>query len=337
MKRGTAAIAILVSALTAFAGPAGRQPAAAAGNRPVVLRIADEPGAVGPYGAFWIAQLKGYLKQDGITVERHTFANGPEAELDLANGHIDMVMAALLPHLQAFAGGAPLRIIMSLTKGNTTLVAGKGITSVKQLDGKRVGTPGIGTIHDTALSLVEQENHITVTHVPAKITDLPVMLAKGEIAAFEGWETVAAQTVLTVPGAHYLVRQPVPNNENLELAASTAFMKEHPKATEAIVRDVVKAMKFIDVCRPQAVELLATMMDVPNAAKVLDTALPQINITDPNLNVKSAVMWIDLAVKDDKITAPLAKSDPQAFLMSASDLTFLKRAESAPIPTPSCR
>ena len=330
MRFGAFAFAILISTTTLFAG------ASAAGPQQVVVRVADQPGAVGPYGAFWIANLKGYFKADGITVERHTFANGPEAELGLANGHIDMVMAALLPHLQAFAGGAPLRIVMSLTKGNTTLIAGKDITDVKQLDGKRVGTPGIGTIHDTALTLVEQQNHITVTHVPAKITDLPVMLAKGEIAAFEGWETVAAQTVLTVPGAHYLVRQPVPNNENLELAASTAFIKDHPQAAEAIVRDVVKAMRFIAACKPQAVNLLATMMDVPDAQKVIETALPQINITDPTLNVKSAVQWIDLAVKDDKLTAPLAKSNPQGFLMSASDLTFLKKAQSASLPKPSC-
>jgi len=327
-------IVLSLACLVAFGGAS--VPAGAAAKEQVVVRVADQPGAVGPYGAFWIADLKGYFKEDGITVERHTFANGPEAELGLANGHIDMVMAALLPHLQAYAGGAPLRIVMSLTKGNTTLIASKDITDVKQLDGKRVGTPGIGTIHDTALSLVEQQNHITVTHVPGKITDLPVMLAKGEIVAFEGWETVAAQTVLTVPGAHYLVRQPVPNNENLELAASTTFMKAHPEAAALVVRDVVRAMKYITACKPQAVNLLATMMDVPDAQKVIETALPQINITDPNLNVPSAVQWIELAVKDDKIAAPLAKSNPQGFLMTASDLTLLKKAESSKTPAPKC-
>jgi NitT/TauT family transport system substrate-binding protein len=245
-------------------------------------------------------------------------------------------MAALLPHLQAFAGGTPLRIITSLTKGNTTLVAGKDITDLKQLDGKRVGTPGLGTIHDTALSLVEDENHIKATHVPAKITDLPVMLSKGEIAAFEGWETVAAQTVLTVPGAHYLIRQPVPNNENLELAVSSNFAKAHPGATEAVVRDVARAMRFISSCKPQAIDLLATMMDVPDAQKVLNTAWPQLGLTDPNLNVKSAVQWIELAVRDDKITAPMAKSDPRAFLMSATDLSYLRKAEATRARPPSC-
>jgi ABC-type nitrate/sulfonate/bicarbonate transport system substrate-binding protein len=85
--------------------------------------------------------------------------------------------------------------------------------------------------------------------------------------AFVGWETVAAQAVLTVPGAHYLIRQPVPNNENLELAVSTTFANQHPQATETVVRDVVKAMKFVEACKPQAIKLLATMMDVPDAEK----------------------------------------------------------------------
>ena len=327
--------AVTVAALIASMATTSK-PAPAQTKQPIVIRVADQAAAVGPYGAFWIANLKGYFREDGITVERHTFANGPEAELDLANGHIDMVMAALLPHLQAFAGGAPLRIIMSLTKDNTTLVAAKNITDVKQLDGARVGSPGIGTIHDTALSLVEDQYHIKVTHVPAKMTDLPVMLSKGEIVAFEGWETAAAQAVLTVPGAHYLIRRPVPNNENLELAVSTTFAKQHPQATETVVRDVVKAMKFIAACKPQAVKLLATMMDVPDAQKVLDTAWPQFTLTDPNLNEKSAVQWIQLAVRDEKLTAAQAKSDPHAFLMSATDLSFLKKAEASRIPKPAC-
>lgn len=325
---------VLVAAFSSVA-LSGR-PARAATKQQIVIRVGDQPAAVGPYGAFWIANIKGYFRDDGITVERHTYANGPEAELDLANGHLDFVMAALLPHLQAFAGGAPLRIVASLAKGNTTLVASKNITDVKQLDGQRVGTPGIGTIHDTALSLVEDQYHIHVTHVPAKITDLPVMLAKGEIVAFEGWETAAAQAVLTVPGAHYLIRQPVPNNENLELAVSTAFAQQHSQATELVVRDVAKAMKYIAACKPQAINALATMMDVPDAQKVLETAWPQLGLTDPNLNEKSAVQWITLAVRDEKLTAPLAKSDPQAFLMSASDLSYLRKAEASHIPTPPC-
>ncbi|MGH7714374.1 MAG: ABC transporter substrate-binding protein [Vulcanimicrobiaceae bacterium] len=333
LKRLCAALAILF----ALSVTGGTKIAFAQAKPQIVVRVADQPGAEAPYGAFWIANLKGYFREDGITIDRHTYANGPEAELDLANGHVDMVMAALLPHLQAFANGAPLRIVMSLTKGNTTLVAAKNITNVKQLNNQRVGTPGLGTIHDTALGLVEEENHITVTHVPAKITDLPVMLEKGDIVAFEGWETVAAQTVLTVPGAHYLIRQPVPNNENLELAASTTFTTQHAQAAEAVVRDVVRAMRFISACKPQAIALLATMMNIPDAQKVLDTAWPQIGITDPNLNVKSAVQWINLAVRDEKISAPLAKSDPQAFLMSATNLDFLHKAEAARIPPPVCK
>src|SRR5581483_5043022 len=166
-----------------------------------------------------------------------------------------------------------------------------------------------------------QQNHFAATHVPAKITGLPQMLAKGQISAFEGWETVAAETVLTVPGAHYLP-QPFLNNEIVELAASESFIKAHRRATDLVVRDIVKAMKYISACKPQAIGLLAAKMDTPNAQKILETALPQLNITDPNLNVPSAVQWIDLEVKDEKLVSPLAKSNPQGFLAALSDLSF---------------
>ncbi len=310
--------------------------AMAAPEQSIIVRVGDQPSAQLVYGAFWVAEAKGYFHRNGIKIERHTYANGPQADLDLAKDHIDMAMAALLPHMQAFAGGVPLKLVLSLTKGNTTLVAAKGITDVGQLNGKRVGSPGLGTIHDTALSLMEAEHHIKVTHVPARITDLPVLLEKGDISAFIGWETVAAQAVLTVPGVHYLVRQPIPNNENLELAVSDKFIKAHPQATQHIVDGIVEAMKFISACKPEAKAILANTLNVSEAKEIVDTAWPQIDITQPDLNVSSAVMWIRAAVDGGKLAAPLAKSNPKAFLESASDMSFLKKAEAKKIPVPSC-
>jgi len=305
-------------------------------EKSIVVSVGTEPSAQLVYGAFWIAEAKGYFRQYGIKIQTHTYSSGPQADLDLAHGHIDMAQAALLPHLQAFAGGIPMKLVVSLTKGNTTLVAAKGITKVDQLNGKRVGSPGLGTIHDTALSLIAKEHHIHITHVPAPITDLPVLLKKGDISAFIGWETVAAHAVLTVPGAHYLIRQPFPNNENLELAVSDKFIKEHPEATQHIVDGIVKAMKFISACTPEAKAMLANMINVPDAKKVVETAWPQIDITKPNLNVKSSVMWIRGDVDKGKLTAPLAKRNPRAFLESASDMRFLKKAEAQAIPVPHC-
>ena len=82
--------------------------------------------------------------------------NGPAGLLDLPSGSVDAVMAAIVPFMQFAARGGEFKLVMSLTKGNAALVGLKKYTSYKGLDGKKVGTPGIGTIHDAVLGYAEQ-------------------------------------------------------------------------------------------------------------------------------------------------------------------------------------
>jgi hypothetical protein len=52
------ACAVIVAALIASIAITSK-PALAQTKQPIVIRVADEPAAVGVYGAFWIANLKG--------------------------------------------------------------------------------------------------------------------------------------------------------------------------------------------------------------------------------------------------------------------------------------
>jgi NitT/TauT family transport system substrate-binding protein len=61
---------------------------------------------------------------------------------------------------------------MSLTKDNAPLAVKKDIKTFKDLNGKRIGTPGLGTVHDINLNYVEKANDVMVKHVYGKITDL---------------------------------------------------------------------------------------------------------------------------------------------------------------------
>ena len=107
------------------------------------VRLADQPGAEVDYAAVWIAEGLGYLEEQGIKIERHSYANGPAAMLDFPNGSIDAVMAAIVPFMQFAARGGEFKLIMSLTKGNAPLVGLKKFKTYKDLDGQTVGSPGM--------------------------------------------------------------------------------------------------------------------------------------------------------------------------------------------------
>ena len=48
------------------------------------------------------------------------------------------------------------------------IVGKKQYKSVKDLDGKKVGTPGIGTIHDAVLGYIQQTMGMKFEHVPGQ-------------------------------------------------------------------------------------------------------------------------------------------------------------------------
>src|SRR5690242_1176804 len=277
-------IATVVVAMACF----GMSPAYGQGSVTSV-RLADQPGAEVDYAAVWVAEALGYYEKEGIKIERKTYANGPAALLDMPSGSVDAVMAAIAPFMQFVARGGDLRIVMSLTKGNAALVGLKKYTSYKELDGKKVGTPGIGTIHDAILGYAEQTQGFKVQRVFGKITDIAVMIDKGEVEAFIGWEPASAAAIAQSDKIHYIQQlPPIPNAESLELAFSPQMVKDHP---DVIVRFVRATLRGIDYIRTQpkekVAEILAKKMNDPKAVPVVLNAMGSVILTEPKLDMPS--------------------------------------------------
>ena len=291
------------------------------------IRVGDQIGSELDYGPYWIAVEKGYFKDEGITTVRRTYPNGPATLLDYNKGEVDAAMAGLAPYMQAAAQGSEFVVLMSITKGNAPLVARAEIKSAKDLNGKRVGTPGLGTIHDTMLTLYEKKHGIKVEHVSAKITDLVAMLEKGEVAGVLCWETVAASTVRTVKGAHYLAPLPViPGAESLEVALGRKIVQSSPDVTLGFARALLKGMRYIDKHEDEALRIIAKAMNVPDALEIARIGKNQVKTTDPYLELKSSQIIYQALLDTKKITTERVKSFDD-YMKRFVDYTFVKKAE----------
>ena len=191
------AYAAAVVTLLALGALAGTAVTPAAAQNLTTIRFGDQTGSEVDYAAVWVADMNGYYKDEGIQLERKTYANGPATLLDLNN--LDAATAAIVPYMLFAARGGEVTMVMSTTKGNAPIVGKKQYTSVKELAGKNVGTPGIGTIHDAVLGYIEETQGFKVNHVPAKISDVAVMIEKGEVEAFIGWEPASAAATAQAP------------------------------------------------------------------------------------------------------------------------------------------
>jgi len=313
--------------LPAIASTAGPGRAIAQGVKTV--RLADQNGSEVDYAAVWVAELNGYYDQEGIKIDRKTYANGPSALLDINN--LDAVMAAIVPFMQFAARGGDIRIVMSVTKGNAPIVGRKQYKSVKDLDGKKVGTPGIGTIHDAVLGYIQQSMGLKYEHVPAKITDVSVMIQKGEVEAFIGWEPASAAAVAQAPDLlHYIQRlPPIPNSESLQLAFAPGYVKANPETVEKFVRATLKGVEWIKTNgNEKTAELVAKKMNDPKSYAVNLDALKSVDLTQPRLDMPSTRIWLTTIAKQGKIPEELVK-DVDGWVGKYLDYSFLDKAEAA--------
>jgi NitT/TauT family transport system substrate-binding protein len=299
------------------------------GGKPMTtVRLGDEIGSEADYANIWIADAMGYYAEEGIKIERHTYNNGPEGLLHFANGEIDMIAAGLAPFMQMAARGQDFKMVMSVTKYNAPLVGVKKYKSYKDLNGQKVGTPGLGTVQDAVLSYVEKTQQIKFQRVYAKVSDFAVMAQKGEIAAFISWEPAAATAIQQNPALHYVAqRPPIDNAESLEVIVSPAFIKEHPDLVEGFVRATLRGMKYIDKNPPNKVaEVVAKKMNDPKAVPVVLNAMKSITVTDPRIDMPSTRIILQAVIDAKKIPATFG-NDIDGWMKKYIDYGYLEKAE----------
>ena len=128
----------LVGMGSAQADPATPAPkgAPAAKGGPLKIAFSDWPG----WTAFEIGIQKGWFKEAGVDVDFSWFEYTPSMEA-FAAGKVDAVMMTVGDALVTGAPGARSVgiLITDYSNGNDMIVAKKGIGSLKQLKGKKVG------------------------------------------------------------------------------------------------------------------------------------------------------------------------------------------------------
>jgi NitT/TauT family transport system substrate-binding protein len=290
------------------------------------VRLADQPGAEVDYAAIWVAELLGYFEKERIKIDRRTYANGPAALLDFNS--LDAVMAAIVPFMQFSARGGDFKLVMSLTKGNAALVGLKKHTSYKDLNGKKVGSPGIGTIHDAVLGFAERQYGIKVERVFGKITDIAVMIDKGEVEAFIGWEPASANAIAQSNKIHYIAQwPPIPNAESLSLIFQPKIAKENPELIVRFVRATLQGIDFIKKNpKEKTAELVAQKMNDPKAKPIALMALGSVDLTDPRLDMPSVRLLLKTIADQGKIPEDLVK-DVDGWVGKHLDYSYLEKAE----------
>lgn len=271
-----------------------------------------------------IALDKGFFKAEGLNIQSKIFTNGPNLMMSMANGELDFSVATgFTPMLQAAAQGTDVIILASMAKGNAPVVANANIQSFKDLDGKVLGSPGLGTIQNTMLSIAAKKYGIKFGKViNASISDLPVMLEKGEIDAFTGWEWLAADAVYRVKGAHYVLKMPVIDNaESVALGVRGTYFKEHPDVVKKFVKAYLEGVKYYKEHPEEGNALMAKLINKP--LSVANMAMENVIVNDPEIDLPSLKFSIQDAIDTGKIKKDVVP-DIDAFINKYVDQSVVK-------------
>ncbi|MFF4698364.1 aliphatic sulfonate ABC transporter substrate-binding protein [Streptomyces chattanoogensis] len=248
---------------------------------------------------------KGLFQKElgGTEVKPLTFNAGP-AEIEALNsGAIDIGWIGPSPSINGYvkSHGKSLKIISGSASGGVSLVVNpKKIKSLDDLKGKKIATPQLGNTQDVALLnfLAEKgykvdattgKGDVTVQRIDNKVT--PTSFEQGAIDA--AWVPEPTASKLVAAGGKSILDEKKLWKDGkfviTNVIVSQKFLKEHPKAVEAVLRGSVKTNAWIRSHPDLAKQALNEQLGQPEFAgkklpdNVIDPAFKNVAITDDPL------------------------------------------------------
>ncbi|MFJ7077330.1 aliphatic sulfonate ABC transporter substrate-binding protein [Streptomyces sp. NPDC098781] len=237
----------------------------------------------------------------GTTAKYSTFNAGPSEIEALNSGSVDIGWIGPSPAINGYlkSGGKNLRIVSGSASGGVKLVVNpEKIKSLKDVKGKKIATPQLGNTQDVAFLnwIAEQgwkvdaesgQGDVSVVRSDNKIT--PDAYKSDSIDG--AWVPEPTASKLVAEGGKVLLDEadlwPDKKFVITNVIVSQSFLKEHPKAVEAVLRASVKTNEWIganpDKAKAAANAQLKADTGKPLPADVLDPAWQSIQVTDDPL------------------------------------------------------
>ncbi|MGW0331028.1 aliphatic sulfonate ABC transporter substrate-binding protein [Streptomyces sp. NPDC003011] len=255
------------------------------------------------HGTALVGVRKGYFQKElGATKAAYQVFNAGPSEIEALNsGSIDIGWIGPSPAINGYtkSGGKNLRIIGGSASGGVKLVVNpEKVTSLKDVKGKTIATPQLGNTQDVAFLnwIAEQgwkvdaesgKGDVSVVRTDNKVT--PDAYRSGSVDG--AWVPEPTASKLVAEGGKVLLDEadlwPDKKFVITNIIVRQDFLKEHPKAVEAVLKASVDANQWInanpDEAKAAANEQLKADSGKALPAAVIDPAWASIRFTDDPL------------------------------------------------------
>jgi taurine transport system substrate-binding protein len=269
---------------------------AQAANLPSVINIGTQQIPNGET----IVKAYEYFKGLGVKVNLVEFDSGKDVNTALASGSIDLGMLGTTPATVGIATGIPVELIWIhdvIGKAESLAVkSGSGISSLKDLAGKKIATPFGSTAHYSLLNVLKLENinAKSVTILDLQPADIYAAWQRGDIDGAYVWHPTLGR--LLADGGKVII-----SSEDLAAkgvitadveVVRTEFARKYPELVADYLKLQIRAVDIYKKRFDEAVSVVAQAYDIsPEESRQQITELiwltPQEHLTSKYLGTSS--------------------------------------------------
>lgn len=307
-------------------------------NQPMI-RVAYHPDLHGA-AILVIAEEKGYFKSEGLKVDMIKFLSGPPEIQALTSGNIDIGYLGPGAHFYTTHGRCKVLAIDSINLGDALIAHKKeGISSIKDLRGKKVGVPK-GTTGEIILSLALDKVGIRQDQVEIEYMDVAGAVAAfvaDKIDALSLWGPYLAEIKKRVGDQNIVI---LADNQSFSpeyvflqsWVASDQFLKRHPDLAVKFMRAWIKANDYRLRHMEETVKLTSKFTQIPedslrvmvDQTQWLDSRIIKKYFTDGTADKwyeNQQEMFIKIG-KQDRVINSYRFLAPESFLQAFIDIRY---------------
>lgn len=230
--------------------------------------------------AVMIMKEKKMLEAEGIKVSWGEFLAGSYLMQHMASGEVDFGSGGAVPVMITRGQGVDVVILASANAEGSSIVVKDAIKAPKDLNGKNIGTPGIGSIQDAMVEKVAKDNQVKITRKAMKVSDMPVFLNKGEIDGFMAWAPHTARAVDLKYGHEILTSHDIlPGHQCCVLVTKGEMLNKDPETVRKVLKTYLKAYAWFLENKEEAIAMMAKNTGM--SAEVIKLALKTVDYPNP--------------------------------------------------------
>ncbi len=209
------------------------------------VRLAIEYN-IHPMAAF-VGMEKGIFQKNGVNIDSYKiYRTGMQLIAATLREDADITFMCLTPAIIAFSRGAKIKILALTHLYGYGFVGRPEIKSIRELNGKTIGTMKMGSPLDLLYHIVKERYHLHVKVRRMSPLKLLIALERGDLSATFLSEPFA--TIATEKGFPFLtpIQKIWPNMNGSVVVARNNFIKKHPREVKKFIKALVKATIYIN-------------------------------------------------------------------------------------------